>query len=194
MIVDYASNSQIVQYHYLKTTQKLRPSTYVLVYERRRLGKMNGKEEVVRRYKLYLAGPEVFLPNALEHAEKQKVICRKFDFIPLHPMDNNLDLGNHDIRTAMRIYLGDIGQIRESNILVANCNGFRGVCMDDGSAYELGYGNALGKISYGYIRELTSLVVRVARDYPCPSIGANGVPSIAKGILSLTISGHRSIS
>jgi nucleoside 2-deoxyribosyltransferase len=184
MIFDYASNSQIVQYHCLKTTQKLRPSTYVLVYERIRLGKMNGKEEeVVRRYKLYLAGPEVFLPNALEHAEKQKVICRKFDFIPLHPMDNNLDLGNHDIRTAMRIYLGDIGQIRESNILVANCNGFRGVCMDDGSAYELGYGNALGKISYGYIRELTSLVARVARDYPCPSIGANGVPIDCEGYL-----------
>jgi len=115
----------------------------------------------VRRYKLYLAGPEVFLPKALEHAEKQRVICRKFDFIPLHPMDNSLDLGNRDIKTAMRIYLGDIGQIRESNILVANCNGFRGVCMDDGSAYELGYGNALGKISYGYIRELTSLVARV---------------------------------
>ena len=127
----------------------------------RQLGKMNGKEEVVRRYKLYLAGPEVFLPKALEHAEKQRVICRKFDFIPLHPMDNSLDLGNRDIKTAMRIYLGDIGQIRESNILVANCNGFRGVCMDDGSAYELGYGNALGKISYGYIRELTSLVARV---------------------------------
>jgi hypothetical protein len=77
----------------------------------RELGKMNGKEEVVRRYKLYLAGPEVFLPNALEHAEKQRVTCRKFDFIPLHPMDNNLDLGNRDIKTAMRIYLGDIGQI-----------------------------------------------------------------------------------
>jgi nucleoside 2-deoxyribosyltransferase len=137
----------------------------------------------VRKYKLYLAGPEVFLPNALEHAEKQRVVCRKFDFIPLHPMDNNLDLGNRDIKTAMRIYLGDIGQVRECDIVLANCNGFRGVSMDDGTAYELGYGNALGKISYGYIRELTSHVIRVVRDYPCPEIDTHGVPVDREGFL-----------
>jgi len=33
------------------------------------IGKMNGKETVVRKYKLYLAGPEVFLPRDLEEHE-----------------------------------------------------------------------------------------------------------------------------
>src|SRR5271156_113141 len=114
--------------------------------------------------KLYLAGPEVFLPNALENAEKQRELCHKYGFVPLHPMDNNLDLGNKDMDTAMRIYLGDVGQIQQCDIVVANCNDFRGVCMDDGTAYELGYGNALKKPSYGYINELTTLDKRTARD------------------------------
>jgi nucleoside 2-deoxyribosyltransferase len=51
----------------------------------RELGKMNGKEEVVRRYKLYLAGPEVFLPNAVEHAEKLKGYLQKIRLHPLAP-------------------------------------------------------------------------------------------------------------
>lgn len=117
--------------------------------------------------KLYLAGPEVFLPNATDHAEVQRQLCRKYGFVPLHPMDNNLDLGNRDMATAMRIYRGDIGQIHGCDIIVANCNGFRGVCMDDGTAYELGYCNGLQKPSYGYIRELMPLVARTVRDYPC---------------------------
>lgn len=116
--------------------------------------------------KLYLAGPEVFLPNAVEHAEKQRRLCVKYGFIPLHPMDNNLDLGNRDIHTAMVIYRGDVNQVRECDIVVANCNPFRGVCMDDGTAYELGFGNALGKVSYGYVTKLERLVDRTIRDYP----------------------------
>lgn len=122
--------------------------------------------------KLYLAGPEVFLPNAVEHAEKQRTICRKYGFQPLHPMDNNLDLGNCDFETAMRIQKGDTDQIEACDIVVANCNGFRGVCMDDGTAFELGYCNALKKISYGYIREDIGLVARTERDWPHTTLSA----------------------
>lgn len=37
--------------------------------------------------------------------------------------------------------------------------------MDPGTAYELGFGNGLGKMSYGYISEMIDLVKRVIRDY-----------------------------
>jgi nucleoside 2-deoxyribosyltransferase len=125
--------------------------------------------------KLYLAGPEIFLPGATQKAEKQRDLCLRYGFIPLHPMDNNLDPGNRDMETAKRIYLADIEQIKRCDIIVANCNGFRGVCMDDGTAYELGYGNALGKPSYGYIRELMPLSKRTVRDYPCQKPGEGNV-------------------
>ena len=117
--------------------------------------------------KLYLAGPEVFLPNALEHAEVQRDLCAKYGFFALHPLDNSLDLGAQDMMTAMRIFQGDVQQIRDCDVVVANCNSFRGVCMDDGTAYELGFANALGRPSYGYIAELGSQVARTIRDYPC---------------------------
>lgn len=117
--------------------------------------------------KLYLAGPEVFLPNAIEYADIQRKLCRNYDFVPLHPMDNNLDLDTNDIATAMRVYRADISQIEKCDVVIANCNPFRGVCIDDGTSYELGYGNALGKPSYGYVDTLISSTERVIRSYPC---------------------------
>jgi len=118
------------------------------------------------KLKLYLAGPEVFLPDGVAHAEEQRRLCTKYGFVPLHPMDNNLLLGNKDFKTATRIYRGDVGQVRECDIVVANCNPFRGVCIvDDGTAYELGFANALGKVSYGYIGSMIGLVERTIRDY-----------------------------
>jgi nucleoside 2-deoxyribosyltransferase len=125
------------------------------------------QENPLMQPKIYLAGPEVFLPNAVEHAEVQRQLCHKYGFIPLHPMDNNLDLGNKDYQTATRIYRGDVNQVRECDIVVANCNPFRSVSeMDPGTAYELGFGNGLGKMSYGYIKEMIDLVKRIIRDYP----------------------------
>ena len=62
--------------------------------------------------KLYLAGPEVFLSDAAEHAQIQKNLCTRYGFIGLHPMDNNIDIENGSYDTAMRIYRSDIGQIR----------------------------------------------------------------------------------
>ena len=124
------------------------------------------------RPKIYIAGPEVFLPNALQRAEEQRELCVKYGFIPLHPMDNALDLGNKDYATAVRIYRGDVSQVRECDIIAANCNPFRGVCMDDGTAHELGMADALFKVLYGYISKLESLVERTIRDYPTTLLDA----------------------
>lgn len=104
--------------------------------------------------KLYLAGPEVFRPDAIEYAQTQRSLCVQYGFIGLHPMDNNIDLSDSSMRTATKIYRGDIGQLKACDIVIANCNAFRGALIDDGTAYELGYGNALGKPTYGYIERL----------------------------------------
>jgi len=111
--------------------------------------------------KLYLAGPEVFLPDATDHAQVQRALCILYGFIGLHPMDNNVDVSDISYNTAVRIYRGDIRQIHECDIVVANCNSFRGALIDDGTAYELGFGNALGKPSYGYISTLDSYNLRI---------------------------------
>ena len=104
--------------------------------------------------KLYLAGPEVFRPDAVEYAQTQRTLCEQYGFTGLHPMDNNIDLNDSSLQTATEIYRGDIDQIKACDIIVANCNAFRGALIDDGTAYELGFGNALGKPTYGYIKRL----------------------------------------
>ena len=58
---------------------------------------------------------------------------------------------------ANDIFKGDIRLIDESDIIVANLNNFRGQTMDDGTAFELGYGYALGKLLYGYMDDDRSM-------------------------------------
>ncbi len=122
---------------------------------------------MVRKPHLYLAGPEVFLPDAVEHAHRQRRLCERYGFVGLHPMDNNVEHQEDSLQTAVRIYRGDIAQIRACDIVVANCNAFRGVLMDDGTAYEIGFGNALGKPAYGYMKALNPVSERTRSQYPC---------------------------
>jgi nucleoside 2-deoxyribosyltransferase len=164
-----------------------------------------------RKPKLYLAGPEVFLPNALTYAEQQRALCEQYGFTPLHPVDNGPTVGersvealarlyeavqlfrtdplrsfmallSEDMRCAMKIYLGNIAYVRACDIVVANCNAFRGTLVDDGTAYELGLGNGLGKPTYGYIDTALPAVQNVLKRYPC-TILANGVPVDQDGYL-----------
>src|SRR3989442_14697130 len=161
--------------------------------------------------KLYLAGPEVFLPEALAYAEQQRALCEHYGFLGLHPVDNGptfgelsvealarlydavklfrLDpLGNlmglpsEDMRCAMKIYLGNIKYVRQCDIVVANCNAFRGALVDDGTAYELGLGNGLGKPTYGYLDAAIPAVQNILQRYPCTLL-ATGVPVDQDGYL-----------
>jgi nucleoside 2-deoxyribosyltransferase len=164
-----------------------------------------------RKPKLYLAGPEVFLPEALAYAEQQRALCEHYGFLGLHPVDNGPTFGersvealarlydavqlfrldpfrslmalpSEDMRCAMKIYLGNITYVRECDIVVANCNAFRGALVDDGTAYELGLGNGLGKPTYGYIATAPPAVQNVLKRYPC-TMQATGVPMDQDGYL-----------
>ena len=164
-----------------------------------------------RKPKLYLAGPEVFLPDPLTHAEQQRVLCEQYGFTPLHPVDNDpacgeqsvealrrlyeavklyrtdtrpalMALPSTDMRRTMQIYLGNIKYVRECDIVVANCNAFRGALVDDGTAYELGLGHGLGKPTYGHIETALPAVQNVLKHYPC-TIQADGVPMDQDGYL-----------
>ncbi len=39
---------------------------------------------------VYLAGPEVFLPDAIELGERKKRLCRAYGFEGLYPLDNEI--------------------------------------------------------------------------------------------------------
>ncbi len=104
--------------------------------------------------KIYIAGFDVFCENAFEIGEYYKNICKKYNFIGLYPLDNELE-------TSKEIFLGNINLIEQSDIIVANLNNFRGDTMDDGTAFEIGYGYAKNKLLYGYMDDVRDLITKI---------------------------------
>lgn len=103
-----------------------------------------------RKKKIYLAGPDVFRKDAKNHMEKLISICDKYGFEGLSPLDNEINVSNHDLNEALTIFRSNTELIDECDIVVANIQPFRGACIDDGTAFEIGYGFARGKLICGY--------------------------------------------
>ena len=104
--------------------------------------------------KIYIAGFDVFKDDAIDIGNKYKEICKLYGFVGLYPLDNTFSRSD-------LIFKGNVGLINESDIIVANLNNFRGQTMDDGTAFELGYGYASGKILYGYIGDARSMIEKI---------------------------------
>ena len=45
-----------------------------------------------RLLRVYLAGPDVFLPNAAEIGRRKREICAQYGFEGVFPLDNELNL------------------------------------------------------------------------------------------------------
>lgn len=105
--------------------------------------------------KAYLAGPDVFRPDALRWADEARALCRAHGVEPLVPLDG-------DARDAAAIYAQNIALIRAADVVLANLSPFRGAEPDSGTAFEVGFAVALGKPVIGYLEQLSSLPERVA--------------------------------
>jgi len=103
------------------------------------------------RPRVYLAGPEVFLPNAREVGNLKRQICATAGLEGLFPLDADLDLnGLHPHVAARAIALGNEGLMRSADTIIANLTPFRGVSMDAGTAFEVGFMRALRRPVFGY--------------------------------------------
>lgn len=103
------------------------------------------------RPRVYLAGPEVFLPDAKAIGRAKVEMAAEAGFEGLFPLDAVLDLAGVDKLTqAGRIAGGCENMMRRADLLIANLTPFRGVSMDSGTAYEVGFMRALGRPVLGY--------------------------------------------
>ncbi|WP_376089015.1 nucleoside 2-deoxyribosyltransferase [Roseomonas sp. CCTCC AB2023176] len=96
--------------------------------------------------RIYLAGPEVFLADAVAAGEAKKAVCARHGAVgvfPLDPIDSALADAQADRWYA--IYLRNEAHIRSCDALVANLTPFRGPSGDAGTVYELGFMRALGR-------------------------------------------------
>jgi nucleoside 2-deoxyribosyltransferase len=115
--------------------------------------------------RIYLAGPDVFLPEAAALFAAKRKLCEGYGFVGVAPTDNQTDLSmlsKHD--AAMRISADNEDMIRSCNLLIANLTPFRGPSADVGTAYEMGFARALGLPVFAYSNVAGSLLERTRRE------------------------------
>ena len=106
--------------------------------------------------KIYLAGPDVFLPNAIEEGERLKALCKEYDYEGLFPMDNIIS-GQTPKEIAQKIQEANKQMIHTCDMVIANLSPFRGPEPDSGTVWEVGYAQALGKRVVGYCIDTRTL-------------------------------------
>ncbi len=106
--------------------------------------------------KIYLAGPDVFLPNAIEEGKRLKALCQSYGFEGLFPMDNIIT-GQTPQEIALKIQEANKQMIHACDIVIANLSPFRGPEPDSGTVWEVGYAQAFGRKVVGYSTDLRTL-------------------------------------
>ena len=112
--------------------------------------------------KIYLAGPDVFLPDAVEVGRGKVELCRGHGLTGLYPLDNAVDLAARD--ASLRIFRGNVAMMNEADAIIANLTPFRGPSADAGTVYELGYMAGREKLCLGYSNDPTCYADR-ARNF-----------------------------
>ena len=101
--------------------------------------------------RLYLAGPDVFHPQAALLGERKKALCAAYGLTGLYPLDG----GTPDM-TSGAIYAACLRMMRDA---------------DAGTVFELGFMAALGKPVFAYSNDARDLIDRL---HAAPGLSACG--------------------
>ena len=116
-----------------------------------------------RCLKVYLAGPDVFLPDAIAIGQRKKELCARYGFEGLFPFDNEIEPDASGAPIDGLIYRANIAMIRASDLGILNLTPFRGPSADAGTVFELGVLVGLGKRVFAYTGDTADLLARVRR-------------------------------
>lgn len=103
--------------------------------------------------KIYLAGPDVFLPNAMHMGQAKAAICAQMGLEALYPLDADLEI---DWETAPKpsqaqaIFQSNLALMDRADAVLANLTPFRGPSADAGTVWEIGYAFGRGLPVFGY--------------------------------------------
>ena len=112
--------------------------------------------------RVYLAGPDVFLPEPIVWLERKKAICAGFGLTGVSPLDRLEDepAAWASLLSNGAIALRNEAHIRSCDALIANLTPFRGPSADAGTVYEVGFARALGLRLFGYATVATPFLDR----------------------------------
>lgn len=116
--------------------------------------------------KLYLAGPDVFRPDARVYGRRLQALCAELGMTGCFPLDAEIGVALSGSAAARAIYAANVALIRDCDVVMANLNPFRGREPDSGTAFEVGYAAALGKEIWVYTSEPRDLVQQWAETDP----------------------------
>jgi len=116
------------------------------------------------KMKVYLAGFDVFRPDAIERGAYLKRLCNKHGLEGLYPMDNAIPDGLSGPAAARWIAEQNMTMVRSCDAVLANLSNFRGAEPDSGTAFEMGVAVALGKPVWAYFNEKAPLREQIATD------------------------------
>lgn len=110
---------------------------------------MDKSPEIPARPRIYLAGPDVFRPDARDHFIRLTAACDAAGLAALLPADGNEE--QTPDAPEMQIYEANMQRLRSADGVVANLQCFRGMEPDSGTVFEVGAAIALGipVVAYG---------------------------------------------
>jgi nucleoside 2-deoxyribosyltransferase len=111
----------------------------------------------------YLAGPDVFLPDAVAHAARKVEICRRFGLRGLPPLNQDVETAAKASDVWQSIYEKDIAMMERCDIIIANLTPFGGASADAGTLIEVGWFLGKGKPIFGYSNTPESFEQRMRR-------------------------------
>ncbi|MEK4035240.1 nucleoside 2-deoxyribosyltransferase [Methylocystis sp. IM3] len=97
---------------------------------------------------IYLAGPEVFLADALDMGRRKKELCDAYGLEGLFPLDAEFVPGEE--ASSRSIFEANVAMIRRCDGVIANLTPFRGASADAGTVFEVGMAFALEKQVFAY--------------------------------------------
>jgi nucleoside 2-deoxyribosyltransferase len=106
---------------------------------------------------VYLAGPDVFLPDAQAHAQRKVAICTRYGFAGLPPLNEDIaSLAEmHESQAGLAIFQKDVAMMEAADVIIANLTPFRGASADSGTLVELGWFLGRGRPIFGYSNSAT---------------------------------------
>jgi nucleoside 2-deoxyribosyltransferase len=109
---------------------------------------------------VYIAGPDVFYPNAVKNAVKIREVCEKYGVHALIPLDNEVQEASPSVMSKT-IFEKNVNLMEASRMTIANLTPFRGPSADAGTVWEVGYTYARNKPVFAHTDELCDYKDRV---------------------------------
>jgi nucleoside 2-deoxyribosyltransferase len=123
--------------------------------------------------RVYLAGPDVFVPDAEARGAELKSICAQHRMTGVFPLDSLPEEPPAwaDLPQFRRIALCNEAHIHSCDALIANLTPFRSPSADAGTVFELGFMRALGRPIFAWSNTEIAFTARTL-----DAIGARHTP------------------